>query len=134
MKTNQPIKVCMISITCNNHYYLREYLNMSSGDEIIKLKLDNDIVDQLKEIKPDLIILDQYFSVNNKINLIKDIRSEFNNTYLFSLSPQFAGRESIIRSVHSEKHYSSNFNSDIIKQMNQCLGTIRGVEQFKEAG
>lgn len=122
-------KFCFISNS--NKSYLTDYIKLTKNDCCLEYSFENVNLSELKDYKPDIIIIDEYFKNKAYNSIIESIKFNFNHTTIYFLSPEYSNYNSIIQSVNSKNHFYSNFSDDALNQINSISGNNRN--NFLEA-
>ncbi len=126
-----PQRFCFVSNT--SHSYLIEYVNLFEGDVIKEFSFKNLNLTELKSYAPSIIVIDQYFVDKDYNSIINSIKINFKRAKIYFLSPEFANLNGDVQSSNNKNHFYSNFNEDILNQINSTRGNDKR-SNFLEAG
>jgi DNA-binding NarL/FixJ family response regulator len=114
--SNSSRKFCFISNS--DQSYLAEYIDLSRFDSNLDFSFENIDLKQLKEYKPNIIIIDQYFHKKDCTAIIERLKANFKDTNIYILSPEYNKNKGVIQSKNNKNHYYSSFSVDILNHIN----------------
>ena len=114
--SNSSRKFCFISNS--DQSYLSEYIDLSRFDSNLYFSFKNINLNELKEYKPNIIIIDQYFYDEDCTALIETLKINFKEANIYILSPEHTNYNGVVQSKNNKNHYYSSFSVDILNHIN----------------
>jgi len=120
-KSKSNPKICILSNSGNSSLFA--YIHTESSEDTMDISFKEFNTTKLKSYRPDIIVVDQYFSDATPKNIMNILNTEFNDVIIYFLAPKYSEYCSFNRPADDNTHYFSNFSMDVLNHINEYIST-----------
>ncbi len=119
-----PVSIAIVSFNNSTTEYYFQFFNIKQYDNILHLDKRGFAIDKLRNLMPEIILIDDYFNCDDNQAIISQIQNEFPDTFIYYLAPQCIDCFNDYQD-EDERFFKDNLNETLIEHFNKTLLKLR---------